>query len=988
MSIRGFSPNTGIKPKSKINLQCRPNRSSKTHSEKKFTPKINKSFTCYNDSPTNTTPEKIRNISFMNLKFRPKSVLKSRPMRSSIKFNQSPVKKEANLGHVEKAEELIKTKQFDGALEILNKILKENPGLPAALIARGKCLMESNKYNEAIADLLLLTRTCPNYEKNAFLALAICFVAVGDYNLAVQKLSKGLSLYPRFKEALMARAQLLNQQQEWEKGASDFYKVIKLAPGEAFAYIGIADSFIGLNEPLNALKVLKSAQASLGPDSNVMIKKAKILFEMNQLEKSIKLLNKSIKLFPSEAECYYIKALVYIKSENLTEAALCLEQVVKFDADKKFSGAAIFDLGAIRVRQKDYYGAMHTFKRASDMEVEIFEQKMMENYVEAILWLVKRKFKEGAGLLTRIIKKKHPIMHEYIGNCYTYRGYAYAAQEQHEKAVKDLIKAKKIQKLDSASKYNLLISQSILNANKKPEQSLVLLKKARKLYSKNPEPYIYEAALNFSLNREEKSLNLLTIAISLKPEDSDLHFFRGIAKYSMKKFAESIQDIEIAIDKSDENNAFHYFCKALNYACLGMYSKALNDLSAVLQINTSLGKAHYYRGICAFLQGDSNLAFSEFQKLLILQPNDAQAHLQAGNLLLANNHIKDALKAYKNSLTKEKTKAALLQSAKCHLLIGDLKNSQEDLAKVLAIDNNKAILQDFNVLKGLEFFESRNFREAQKIFQGLAKDGLIISRLEILKFNALCYFFIGEYKNALIIFKERLLMRCEDSEDTTFNIALCYALLQQFEQGIRSLNDLAYLVEEKDRAKILMILAYLHQSMNNETDAKDFMQAAFNLDNDLFSDYIESKAAIQIFPLSSNDQFCCKFPSFTLILGDTHIILRPSFSLPSIELPVFEFPTEQIIVEKFSLNALKCKPEASWMNRVQGVIQFTDEIQEALNETESISIFEKQEDEEGELESNVFEENIEKFKKYRSAYCLNIKESENIFKDLQNLIEK
>jgi len=167
----------------------------------------------------------------------------------------------------------------------------------------------------------------------------------------------------------------------------------------------------------------------------------------------------------------------------------------------------------------------------------------------------------------------------------------------------------------------------------------------------------------------------------------------------------------------------------------------------------------------------------------------------------------------------------------------------------------------------------------------------------------------------------------------------------------------------------------LHQKMDNETDVKDFMQAAFNLDNDLFSEYIENKTGIQIFPLASNDQFCSKFPSFTLNLGgDTHITVRPSFSLPSIELPVFEFPIEQIVVEKFSLSAIKCKPESSWMNRVQGMIQFTDKIQEVLNETESVSIIEEQEDEECESKSSVFGENIEKFKKYRSAYCFNAKE--------------
>lgn len=985
MSIRDFSPNIGIQSRPKISFQNNRHRSIRTHSEKKFTPKINKSFTCYNEVVNSNGTEKSRYVSFMNLKLRPKSIVKSRRLRASPKFSSSPVKKEASLALVEKAENLIKAKQFEEALEILNKIISEDPSLPPALLIRGKCLMETKKYNEAIADLLVLTRSCPTYDKNAFLALAMNYVAVGDLGSAVRKLNKALSLYPRFKEALLTRGQLLNQQKLWEKAANDFYKVIQMAPEDVYAYIGISESFIGLNNLENALQALKSAKHSIGTVSIIMIKKAKILLELNQLEKSIKVLNKTIKIFPYEAECYYLKAVAFIKSENLTEAALCLEQVVKFDSEKKFTGHAIFDLGVIKIKQKDYYGAIHTFKRASDMQIEIPHQKIMENYVEAILLLVKRKFKEGISLLSKIIKKNHPILSEYIGNCYTFRGFAHSAQEQHEKAAKDLNKAAKLQKLDSASKYNLLISQAILYAEKKSEQSLALLQKAKKLYNKNAEPLIYEASINFMLNRPEKAASLLTAAMSLRPGDSDLHFFRGVVKYSQEKYTESIKDIEIAIDKSDDNNVFHYLCKALDLTGLGMYKEALNDFSAVLQIESNYAKAHLYRGMCAFLLEDSDLAYSEFQKLLYLQPENAEAHLYAGNLLLANNCIKDALKAYKNSLSKEKTKEALLQCAKCYILLGDFKKSQEEISELLSLDNNKLLLQDFNILKGLEFFEIKNFREAQKIFQNLPKDGCIISKAESYKFNALCYFFMGDYKNALIIFREKLLTGYSGTGDTAYNIALCQLLLQQYDQGIKQLNELAYLVNEQDRAKILLLLSYLQQSTNNEADAKALMQAAFKLDNTLFAKHIENKSEIKIFPLSSENNFCNKFPTIPLKLGTAQVLVRPSFTLPFIELPLLDFQTDKSLLDRISLKHIKSRPEAPWMNRVQGMIQFTDEVQEITNETESESVIE---DPEAENQSDVFDSDFENFKKYRSAYCLSANDSQNLFNQLKASIEK
>ena len=114
---------------------------------------------------------------------------------------------------------------------------------------------------------------------------------------------------------------------------------------------------------------------------------------MNHFKQALKELNKAIQASPLEAEAYYYKALVQLNLNILAEAALCLEQVVKYDTAKKYTGAAIYDLGAIKIKQRDYYGAMHTFQRATDTNVEIKQQKILVTYVEAILTLMKRKSK-------------------------------------------------------------------------------------------------------------------------------------------------------------------------------------------------------------------------------------------------------------------------------------------------------------------------------------------------------------------------------------------------------------------------------------------------------------------------------------------------------------------------------------------------------------------------------------------------------------------
>lgn len=216
MSIRGLSPIIGIQSKPKQSL-TKPPKSVRTHSEKKFTPQINKSFTCYNDVPNQSnqsfTAEKSRNISLAHLKSRNTSLGKYRNFRSIPKFSQKePPKKELTSIFLDKAHSEMKINNYKNAISFLNKVIKEESSNPQALYSRGKCYICLGSYKEAIPDLLSLVQDYPLYEKNAYIALAMSFVAVNDYNTAVRQLTKALIKFPKFKDAYLARGQLLIHQ--------------------------------------------------------------------------------------------------------------------------------------------------------------------------------------------------------------------------------------------------------------------------------------------------------------------------------------------------------------------------------------------------------------------------------------------------------------------------------------------------------------------------------------------------------------------------------------------------------------------------------------------------------------------------------------------------------------------------------------------------------------------------------------------------------
>jgi hypothetical protein len=52
-------------------------------------------------------------------------------------------------------------------------------------------------------------------------------------------------------------------------------------------------------------------------------------------------------------------------------------------------------------------------------------------------------------------------------------------------------------------------------------------------------------------------------------------------------------------------------------------------------------------------------------------------------------------------------------------------------------------------------------------------------------------------------------------------------------------------------------------------------------------------------------------------------------------LPSLEFDIEESVLDYFTIKAVKCRPEAPWLNRVNGTIQFTEDMQMITSENVS-----------------------------------------------------
>jgi len=233
-----------------------------------------------------------------------------------------------------------------------------------------------------------------------------------------------------------------------------------------------------------------------------------------------------------------------------------------------------------------------------------------------------------------------------------------------------LIKPKKLGKVCQASVYNKLLGKGILRMDH--EDFLMATRyfmKASAKFPLNKDPYcLYVISVvrsytysmkGVSIDEEGKKKKVMDTKIFMdraigncnKVREPSLFFFRGVLNFQLHYFYEALQDFNAAIEEEEEPTASYYLARGRCYACLSILTEAMKDLSIALNLDESLQEAYIYRGKCAYLLGDNNLAFLDFQRLILTDPKNPMVHVYAGNLLMTTGAYQDAIKAFMNADT-------------------------------------------------------------------------------------------------------------------------------------------------------------------------------------------------------------------------------------------------------------------------------------------------------------------------------------------------
>lgn len=189
-----------------------------------------------------------------------------------------------------------------------------------------------------------------------------------------------------------------------------------------------------------------------------------------------------------------------------------------------------------------------------------------------------------------------------------------------------------------SSQFNVLLARGLLlMQEKKCKEALKEFVAASQVLQSNKEIVFYKtsAMIMLFLSNSRKDLNLpankecfravlkeYDAAIKTHKLDHFLYFYRGLAHLYTKQFDRAISDFARAVKHNDVASSKYHMYLGLAYGCANLLAEAMSHLSTSVKIKDDYLLAYYNRGKCAYLQGDVDQAFADFQRLLLIRPVD------------------------------------------------------------------------------------------------------------------------------------------------------------------------------------------------------------------------------------------------------------------------------------------------------------------------------------------------------------------------------
>lgn len=183
------------------------------------------------------------------------------------------------------------------------------------------------------------------------------------------------------------------------------------------------------------------------------------------------------------------------------------------------------------------------------------------------------------------------------------------------------------------------------------------------------------------------------------------------------------------------------------------------------------------------------------------------------------------------------------------------------------------------------------------------------------------------------IFTDNIIIEEENCE-ILYNIALCNTLNRtevthiqvNYDHALLILKELAEVVNTEHRGQLYLISAIIELGNQNKEKAEMMLKESAKSSPEVCKSFLNGEE-VAILPLHTGNEFSSMFKLITFP-GFSKVKVRPAVTLPKFLPPLDMKNTCEILRTFFNVYTINPRPEAPWLNRTKGSIQFTDSILE------------------------------------------------------------
>lgn len=637
--------------------------------------------------------------------------------------------------------------QSGKATESYQTALNINPHFGAAAYNLAQLLIAQKKYAAAIYRLRqgLADSPAPELALNMKVALAAAFAQTGDYEQALPLLQEVVLLRPASPQAHFDLATALAHRESFQAAAAEYKKALELDPAHDAALLSLAKAlmnqssvdeaipylqrFVGRN-PDNAegLEILGDAlkESSRFPEAEMTLRRAArldpsnykvrydlgvVLDQQGKEDLAIEELQAAIRLKPEATEAHYRLARILGRKEERPEAARELDTFtqLKEEDDRK--------------------------KRASQLSTEANDlldhgraKESAEAYRQAILLMPKdarlhynlavalSRLGDSAGQSRELkqaidLDPNFSLAHDQLGSFYLRQGQLAEAEREFRAAIR----------LDPRAAEPLNNLGTLLGRQGRNDEAESLFQQAVEIDPQFTQAYVNlgltyaakgsfpeaEKQFNAALWLDPKNSNALTALgmlqgktgrdaqsvqtfkklAAINPASPQAHVNLGIAYGDMYDLQSALAEFSEAI-RLDPNSAMAHFNKGRVLYALNRRDDAKQELEAAIRLDRNYADALFLLGV---IEHSSPFATELFQRVVDLQPNNADAHFYLGRNLMEMGKKNEAIAHWKRAVDADPDNLPAVSSLARVLAQEKSPEATEYMARLGALEERRQL---------------------------------------------------------------------------------------------------------------------------------------------------------------------------------------------------------------------------------------------------------------------------------------------------------